>query len=342
MAKIYLVAGHGGSDPGACGYGRKEKDDVLRLTLDVGAALKKLGHLIRYNRTTDVDTDYYGYINDCNNFGADICLSIHRNSFNGSASGYESCIYANTGRTKILADALNAGMAAIGFENRGSKIRPDLAVLNSTTMDALLAEVGFIDNPADNALFANRYNDIVKCIANGILKALGLSQTAGNATPSKPAEPAKTPVKKDLGQVNCYYQVFTDRWWPRVKNYEDWAGESDGVPIRYLGICVDKGSIRARAHTMNSGWLPAITFGSSYNINDLENGVIGDGSPIDAIELYYITPDGYEYKKAVYCASSLEGDEFYPVQYDDEVSDTMDGYAGAMGIPVDKFKAWIE
>ena len=105
---------------------------------------------------------------------------------------------------------------------------------------------------------------------------------------------------------------------------------------------MDKGSSRARAHTLNSGWLPAITFGKSYNINDLENGVIGDGSPIDAIELYYITPDGYEYKKAVYCASSLEGNEFYPVQYDDEVSDTMDGYAGAMDIPVDKFKAWIE
>ena len=27
---------------------------------------------------------------------------------------------------------------------------------------------------------------------------------------------------------------------------------------------------------------------------------------------------------------------------DDEVSDTMDGYAGAMGTAVDKFKAWIE
>lgn len=342
MAKIYLVAGHGGSDPGACGYGRKEKDDVLRLTLDVGAALSKLGHSIRYNRTSDVDTDYYGYINDCNNFGADICLSIHRNSFNGSASGYESCIYANTGKTKVLADALNAGMAAIGFENRGSKIRPDLAVLNSTTMDALLAEVGFIDNPADNAIFANHYNDIVKCIANGILKALGLSQIAGNATPSKPAEPTKTPVKKDLGQVNCYYQVFTDRWWPRVKNYEDWAGEGDGVPIRYLGICVDKGSIRARVHTLGGGWLPSITFKNMYNIGDLANGVVGDGNPIDAIELYYITPEGYEYQKAIYCASSLEGDEFYPVQYDDEVSDTMDGYAGAMGVPADKFKAWIE
>ena len=216
MAKIYLVAGHGGSDPGACGYGRKEKDDVLRLTLDVGAALSKLGHSIRYNRTSDVDTDYYGYINDCNNFGADICLSIHRNSFNGSASGYESCIYANTGRTKILADALNAGMAAIGFENRGSKIRPDLAILNSTSMDALLAEVGFIDNPVDNALFVNRYNDIVKLMAESVLKAVGATGSVSVPNGGASAPQPGTDRTKDLGGVDCIYQAYTDRWWPRA------------------------------------------------------------------------------------------------------------------------------
>ena len=233
-------------------------------------------------------------------------------------------------------------MASIGFVNRGSKIRTDLCVLNSTAMPAALIEVGFIDSEEDNRIFTSRYSDIVKCIVNGVLKAVGSSQSAGNVTPSKPTEPAKTPSKKDLGQVNCYYQVFTDRWWPTVKNHEDWAGEGDGVPIRYLGICVDKGSIRARVHTLGGGWLPSITSKNMYNIGDLINGVVGDGSPIDAIELYYITPEGYKYKKAVYCASSLEGDEFYPVQYDDEVSDTMDGYAGAMGIAIDKFKAWIE
>ena len=64
MAKFYLVIGHGGSDPGAIGYGRAEKDDVLRLGLDVGRALVSLGHTVRYNRTADVDTDMWGYIRD--------------------------------------------------------------------------------------------------------------------------------------------------------------------------------------------------------------------------------------------------------------------------------------
>ncbi|MFR1762205.1 N-acetylmuramoyl-L-alanine amidase [Frisingicoccus sp.] len=342
MAKIFLVAGHGGSDPGACGYGRKEKDDVLRLTLDVGAALSKLGHSIRYNRTSDVDTDYYGYINDCNNFGADICLSIHRNSFNGSASGYESCIYANTGRTKILADALNAGMAAIGFVNRGSKIRPDLAILNSTSMDAVLAEVGFIDNPVDNALFTNRYNDIVKLMAESVLKAVGATGSVSVPNGGASTPQSGTDRTKNLGNVDCIYQAYTDRWWPKVKNREDWAGASDGEPLRYLGICVSKGSIRGRVYTEKNGWLPYLTFADKYDINDLENGVLGDGSPIQAIELYYITPDGYIYKRVAYRVSDVNHDTFYPVQYDDETGNGQDGYAGMFGVGVDKFQAWIE
>ena len=70
--------------------------------------------------------------------------------------------------------------------------------------------------------------------------------------------------------------------------------------------------------------------------------MIGDGSPIEAIELYYDTPEGNECKRVVYAVSSTERDEFYPVQYDDETSYGQDGYAGIPGIPIDKFRAWIE
>lgn len=212
MAKIYLVAGHGGSDPGACGCGRKEKEDTLKLTLDVGAALAKLGHTIKYNRTSDVTTDMYAYIRECNNFGADICVSIHRNSFNGSAKGYETCIYENSGKTKVLADALNAGMASLGFVNRGSKIRQDLAVLNSTTMDAALLEVGFIDNADDNAIFVNRYNDIVALIANSILKAVGASGTVSvdtqPSTPQTPAQPSGSTTTLTGDYVNMRSDAY--------------------------------------------------------------------------------------------------------------------------------------
>lgn len=343
MAKIYLVAGHGGRDSGATGHGRLEKNDTLDMALDVGKALTELGHEVKYNRTTDVDTDYYGYIAACNEFGADICMSLHRNAFNGNAYGYETCVHANNGTAKVIADYLNKEMAELGFSNRGTKIRPDLAILNMTNMPAVLPEVGFIDNAGDNEIFVEKYDQIISCLVNAVLAGLGEGEVVIDKKPASviPSAPSGN-TKKDLGKVNCTYQVFTDQWWPIVKNYEDWAGKGDGVPIRYLGICVDKGTIRARVHTIANGWLPAITFGKSYNINDLSNGVVGDGTPIDAIELYYITPDGYEYQKAVYCVSSTEGEEFYPVQYDNEKGNGMDGYAGAFGLPVDKFKAWIE
>lgn len=339
MAKIYLIAGHGGRDAGACDYGRQEKDDVLQLTLDVGEALEMLSHKVKYNRKTDEDTSMTAYIQECNDFQADLCVSIHRNGFYRKAKGYETCIYADEGKTKILADALNAGMERIGFVNRGSKLRPDLYVLNASDMDAALLEVGFIDSREDNERFEEKYEAIVQCIVNSILKAL--SGAEGNEERTVGSGTKSQPERKVLGPVDCIYQVYTDQWWPPVQNYEDWAGEGDGIPIRYLGIGVTKGTIRARACTEANGWLPSITFGSSYDINDLENGVIGDGSPIQAIQLYYNTPEGYAYKRVAYCVSSTEGDEFYPVQYDDERTDGQDGYAGVQGISVDKFKAWI-
>ena len=338
MAKIYLNPGHGGIDAGACDHGRKEKDDVLLLTLDVGEILEREGHEVRYSRTDDRDVYMVDYIPECNAYGADLFVSIHRNAFYRKAKGYETCIYANEGKAKVLADLLNKGMESIGFTNRGSKLRPDLFVLNSTDMDAVLLEVGFIDSEEDNQRFDACYDAIVDCIADAILKTVEEDKETQTDYESGDDQTSL----KTLGHVNCFYQAFTDQWWPPVKDHEDWAGEGDGIPIRYLGICVSKGSIRARAYTKDNGWLPAITFGQSYDISDPEHGVIGDGSPIEAVELCYITPDGYPYKRVVYAASSIEGEAFYPVQYDDETSDGQDGYAGIPGIPIDKFKAWIE
>lgn len=41
-----------------------------------------------------------------------------------------------------------------------------------------------------------------------------------------------------------------------------------------------------QVHT-KSGWLPKV---SGYDIDDLENGYAGNGSKIDAIRVYYTTP----------------------------------------------------
>lgn len=60
------------------------------------------------------------------------------------------------------------------------------------------------------------------------------------------------------------------------------------------------------------------------------------------LELYYITPDGYRYKKALYRVSDMKHEIFYPVQHDDEVDAGQDGYAGVKCVAVDKFQAWVE
>jgi len=50
--------------------------------------------------------------------------------------------------------------------------RPNLVVLNSTNMPAVLIEVGFINTDADNELFDSRFDEIARAIADGILESI--------------------------------------------------------------------------------------------------------------------------------------------------------------------------
>ena len=52
--KIVVDRGHGGEDPGAVYPGRQEKEDTLRLALEVGRLLEAGGQDVVYTRTTDV------------------------------------------------------------------------------------------------------------------------------------------------------------------------------------------------------------------------------------------------------------------------------------------------
>ena len=79
-----------------------------------------------------------------------------------------------------------------------------------------------------------------------------------------------------------------------------------------------------------------------YDLNDKVNGILGDGSEILAIELYYITPDGYKYKMVHYRVSVRDNSNFYSEQIDTLNASGMDGFAGDKKRFVDKFQAWIE
>ena len=71
-----------------------------------------------------------------------------------------------------MAYNINARLEQVGFVNLGVNERPNLVVLNSTNMPAVLVEVGFINTDADNELFDSRFDEIARAIADGILESV--------------------------------------------------------------------------------------------------------------------------------------------------------------------------
>lgn len=184
--RIALDAGHGGSDPGAVYKGRQEKDDTLDLTLAVGDILKKNGIDVYYTRTTDEYETTFKKATDANNSGADLFVSIHRNSSENpnQYSGVETLVYSDTGLKAEVARNINNQLEDAGFKNLGVDERKNLVVLKRTKMPAVLVEVGFINNDKDNYLFDEEFDSIAQAIADGILESIP-SGRPGNTTSNK-------------------------------------------------------------------------------------------------------------------------------------------------------------
>ena len=189
--KIVVDAGHGGSNPGAVYEGRRESDDALRLAMAVGRILESNGYDVSYTRTSDVTQSVGQKAAIANEEGADLFVSIHRNAgeYPGQYTGVQTLIYDDSGIKKQMAERINANLAALGFRNAGVSIRPNLVVLNSTQMPALLVEAGFIDSDVDNRLFDSRFQAMAQAIADGIMETLeGAQVTSSNVSEEEPGE----------------------------------------------------------------------------------------------------------------------------------------------------------
>ncbi len=177
MPLIVLDAGHGGANPGATYQGRQEKDDALALTLAVERILEDQGGwMCNYTRTTDVYEAPAQKAEEGNQTGADYFVSIHRNSspYPNQYSGVESLVYNRYGEAARMANNINQQLETVGFLNQGVNERTNLVVLNRTQMPAVLVEAGFINTDADNQLFDERFDDMARAIAEGILITLGM------------------------------------------------------------------------------------------------------------------------------------------------------------------------
>lgn len=172
MAKIVLDPGHGGSDSGANHNGRREKDDVLRLAMEVGRKLEERGQNVAYTRVNDTEYTPFERAMMANVASADLFLSLHRNQMQNpnTINGAEAYVYSNTGLRGELAEKLLENLAEVGLENRGVLERPNLTVLRRTDMPAVLLEVGFIDNETDNLTFDREFDNIADAIVDGVME----------------------------------------------------------------------------------------------------------------------------------------------------------------------------
>lgn len=187
--RILLIAGHGDGDCGATGNGCKEAD----LTRDVATLLK--AELDGYADVTiaDMKRNWYQYV--CKKGGYlelkdyGYALEIHFNAIkaetksDGATKGVEIYVTTAEKSTNLEQGIVNA-ISALGFKNRGVK-RQNWALINhikKNGVSSALLEVCFIDDIDDMKLFKSKKSEIVKVIADSIIKAFALEKKADELT----------------------------------------------------------------------------------------------------------------------------------------------------------------
>lgn len=262
MAHLFIIAGHGAGDPGACANGFNEAERVRALATRIKALGGDQVTLGDFNR------DYYADNGISNlDIPADWQITeLHMDSAAAGARGGHIIIKAGFDPDQYD-NALASFVGGI-LPGRSNLIvgRDDLANPNRAAARGFgyrLVEVGFITNMGDLTIFNNQMDDI----ARGILSAFGIKS---NAEPSKP----KTPL---------WYQghVSGKGWMDAVNGGiagtvgQNRALEAIKIDMRKLDF-----KIKARAHIQNIGLKD---FG--YIKHDTVIGTTGKGLQMEAIEL---------------------------------------------------------
>lgn len=180
--KVFINPGHSPNGQPDCGAvnrqtGLRECDVALtvgRLAEKYLAAAGCTVSLLQSNNLAGESPDQPNVVATANNSGADIFVSIHCNADHEAARGAETLCFENSGKTGVLADCIQKQLITTlrriddTFPDRGIKERPNLIVLNSTKMPAVLVETAFIDNKEDADILVMYSDEIARAIARGV------------------------------------------------------------------------------------------------------------------------------------------------------------------------------
>ena len=191
---IFLDPGHGGRDSGAYYYNVAEKDLNMQVYRKLRKKLEELGYKVLTSRDSDIDVDFITERSRMvNKTNSDIFISIHFNA-TGSAysksSGIQTYSYSDDpdypskinpywhnhpdriSESKRLAASIHSSLLAETGAKDAGLLESSFAVLRETAKPAVLLELGYMDNFAENQQIQDsHYQDkLVAGIVKGIQK----------------------------------------------------------------------------------------------------------------------------------------------------------------------------
>lgn len=191
---IFLDPGHGGRDSGAYYYNVAEKDLNMQVYRKLRKKLEELGYKVLTSRDSDIDVDFITERSRMvNKTNSDIFISIHFNATGNAyskSSGIQTYSYSDDpdypskinpywhnhpdriSESKRLAAAIHSSLLAETGAKDAGLLERSFAVLRETAKPAVLLELGYIDNFAENQQIRDsHYQDkLVAGIVKGIQK----------------------------------------------------------------------------------------------------------------------------------------------------------------------------
>ena len=260
-----IHGGHNRIVPGASGCFSEVEEDRKVKDLVI-SKLRALGHVV-YDCTDEVGTTQNANLSNivakCNSHKVDLDISIHFNSYNGSAHGTEAYTYDNLGSAFLAAQSIVNAISELGFKNRGAKVNPKYYVLRKTVAPAILVECCFCDSAQD----AQKYN--AESMATAIVKGLTGQVVSSQQQPIA----SQAPNTKSIDEIAR--EVINGRWGD---------GETRRQALAQAGH--DYGTVQARVNEI----LGHVTSSSAAPSNDLLdlvrktiNGRFGNGAARRAV-----------------------------------------------------------
>ena len=178
---VVIDPGHGGTESGAVYGSIYEKDLNFAIAQKLNKLLQASDVKTYITRDDDSYHGLYERSDLANNVNADLLISVHNNAGDSSITGSMSlyCSGKNNAKGNLSAYEFAAIVQkelndSLGTKNLGVIPRPNLAVLRTANMPAVIAEVGYMSNTTELGRLETEafQQKAAEALKNAVLKAL--------------------------------------------------------------------------------------------------------------------------------------------------------------------------